>query len=320
VKGSPAPTPLPVAVDAMGGDHAPGAIVDGALRAVAEGLAVVLVGDVDRLSAVPGIDELDVVHAPDVVPMDASPLQGLRDHPRSSIHTVLELVRSGQASAAVSCGNSGALVIEGVRVLRPVPGVERVALAVEIPVAEQGEPRGRVVLLDVGATVEPRAEHLVGFARLGRAFARGRGVGEPRLGLLSNGEEASKGTARTREALELARQAGLELHPVEPGPALGGAVDVLVTDGFTGNVVLKSIEATAEVARKLLARHLPADVAAEQPLSWRSYGGALLLGLSGVVVVGHGRAGPGAVLSAIRLAAASARQDQVGRLTSLLTD
>ena len=312
MKGS-APETRPVAVDAMGGDHAPGAIVEGALRAAAEGLPVVLVGDRARLSRLPGVDGLDVVHAPDVVPMDATALQGLRDHPDSSIHHTLRLVAEGAACAAVSCGNSGALVVEGVRTLHPLAGVDHVALAVDVPVPAGG----RLVLLDIGATVEPRPEHLVGFARLGLAWARGRGIAEPRLGVLSNGEERSKGTIRVRETLELAAQAGLDLRPVEPGPAMAGAVDVAVTDGFVGNIVLKTIEATAEVARRLLQA---GGGAQEHPLSWRSYGGAMLLGVDGVVVVGHGRAGPGAVLSAIRLAHRAAAEDHVGRLTALLSD
>ena len=308
-----APETLPVAVDAMGGDHAPGAIVEGAIRAAAEGIPVVLVGDEPRLSRLPGVDGLDVVHAPDVVPMDATALKGLRDHPESSIHAAMDLVADGSACGAVSCGNSGALVVQGVRTLHPIAGVERVALAVDVPVADGG----RLILLDIGATVEPRPEHLVGFARLGQAWARGRGVAEPRIGVLSNGEERTKGTSRVRDTLDLAQQAGLDLRPIEPGPAMSGAVDVLVTDGFVGNIVLKTIEATAEVARRLLHVQAPAG---EHPLSWRSYGGALLLGVNGVVVVGHGRAGPGAVYSAIRLAHRAASAEQVSRLTSLLSD
>lgn len=304
----------PVVVDAMGGDHAPDTVVRGALRAAAQGLDVVLVGDPARLE--PLCDgRLQILPASQTIGMEESPLTAVRSKPDSSIRIALEQVESGAASAMVSCGHSGAVVIEAVRTLRLMEGAERAALAVRIPRPGQGP----MVLLDVGANVDCRPEHLLSFALVGSAWARTLGIDAPRIGVLSNGEEASKGNALVRATLSTLDEAGIRAVPMEPGPAVAGGVDVLVCDGFVGNVALKAMEA----ALATLSRFIGADGRgglsdATSALSRQAQGGALLLGVGGVAVVGHGSASDAAVESAIVLAHHAARRGLVDELRSAL--
>ena len=282
----------PVALDAMGADGGPEPLVEGARRAAAQGIPVVLVGDREHI--VPLLDgaDIDVVHAPDVIPMAASPVEALRRWPEASVSRAVGLVEDGRACAVVSCGNSGATVVEAIRRLGVLDGVERPALGVALQL-----PGGSTLhVLDVGATVDARVEHLVGYVALGRAWARSRGVEAPRVGLLSNGEERTKGTRLVHETLDRLESEGSDVRPVEPGPALGGAVDVLVTDGFTGNILLKTMEAAAAAARLLAGGRAETS----------QYGGALLVGLDGVAIIGHGSSGPDAVAAALREAASAA--------------
>lgn len=297
---------LPVAVDALGGDHAPDVVVAGAIEAARAGVSVLLVGEAERLrplvSDVPGIE---VVDGPDAIAMHelATVVHG---RPRSSLVVALELVASGRAAAAVSCGHSGALVLGSVLELRLVEGIDRPAIAALLPRRDGG----RLILVDAGANVDTRPDHLVTFARLGIALARSLGSARPSVGVLSNGSEPSKGDERVRAGRDAVSQAlGRAIPFVEPPDALAGTVDVLVCDGFVGNVLLKGLEAAVEMALGVVAAHVDLPDSAVDPLSWRARGGALLLGVRGVVVVGHGRADPTAVRNAIVLArdAAAAR-------------
>lgn len=302
-----------IAVDAMGGDDAPAAIVAGAVAAKAAGLEVILVGDEARLRAcLPAGMDLPIEHAPTVVAMDDKPVVAKRLDD-SSIRRTLALVKSGRAQGAVSCGNSGATLFAAILELGKAAGVDRPAIATSLPRADGGT----LYLCDVGTTTDPEPHHLASFALLGDAYARTMGVKRPRVGLLSNGEERGKGNRVVQEAWALLEKLPIDfVGNVEPDDAFRGACDVLVSDGFTGNVLIKTVEGTVSMmkafamakvdaswrskAGALLLR--PALGALREELDWRARGGALLLGVPAPVVVGHGRSDPDAVRAAIGLA------------------
>lgn len=305
--------PRAVALDAFGGDNAPDAIIEGAVIASRQGIPVVLVGDANRLKGkVPR--GIDVVHAPEVVSMDDPAHAPLRRKPLSSIRRIFELVRDGQAIAAVSCGNSGAAMASALHVLGPVPGVDRPPLCTVVPRRDGGQ----LVLLDLGANVDCKPLHLAQFAVLGDAYARAvLGLERPRVGLLANGEERGKGNTQVRAAWPELEALDLQfVGNVEPLGALRGECDVLVCDGFVGNVMLKTVEGTIEVAGRVLREELRRRPGAllgrwllaggfrrfRQRTTYDSVGGAILLGVDGVAVVGHGRADARAVASALRYA------------------
>ncbi|MCB9763234.1 MAG: phosphate acyltransferase PlsX [Alphaproteobacteria bacterium] len=297
----------------MGGDNAPDAIVAGAL-AVSKRTSLLLVGQEERVRPLLGGQEIPLLHAPEVVTMDDPATAPLRSKRASSMRVAMERLAAGEASAMVTCGHSGAALATAVHVLGCMPGVDRPALVTVVPRADGGE----AVLLDLGANVDCKATMIAQFALMGEAYARAvLGQEAPRVGLLSNGEERSKGNALVREALPLVDALPIRFHgPVEPTDALRGVVDVLVCDGFVGNVMLKTVEATVDVTLSLLAREIalhPTERlgawSLKAPLrrfrgrtSASAYGGALLLGVNGVVVVGHGRSDASAVASAIRVA------------------
>ena len=320
---------LPVALDVMGGDHAPGAPLDGAAAATRAGLPVLLVGPRDELER--REHGLPILHAPQVVTMDDRATAPLRDKPESSVRRIMEAVRDGKASAAVSCGHSGAVMASAMHVLRKLPGVERPALVTQVPRADGGE----AVILDLGANIDCKPSTLACFASLGSAYAEAMlGTRRPRVGLLSNGEERSKGNAQVRAALPLldALDEIRFVGPTEPAAVLRGDVDVLVCDGFAGNVMLKTVEATAElvgsVLKRELQRHPLESMGAvllqrafkrfRKRTQARNYGGALLVGVDGVVVVGHGRSDPVAVQSALEVAVRCVDADLTGRVREAL--
>ncbi|MFT7520457.1 MAG: glycerol-3-phosphate acyltransferase PlsX [Kiritimatiellia bacterium] len=304
---------LPVAVDVMGTDHGPQAVVEGAILASNAGVPVCLVGD-ESVAALAKNAGLSFVLAPEFVGMHESPLLAVRAKKRSSIRVALELLSAGAASSFVSFGNTGAVVVESVRTLRLVAGVERPAIAVLLPRLDGGQ----LVMVDVGANVDCRAEHLVSFADLGCAWARLIGASLPRVGLLSNGEEPSKGNQVVRAAAELLGQREGWVGQIEPAAALAGGCDVLVADGFVGNVMIKGMEAAAAAVRHLLHRRGVFETSLSsvgRPASWETYGGGLLLGVDGVTVIGHGRVDPSAAAAAIRLAWTAAGAGLVSALT-----
>lgn len=313
-----------VAVDAMGGDHGPEAAVEGAVLAARElEIPVWVVGHEDVVQA--QLEQQDarelpitVHHAPDIVQMDESPVVAVRRKPRCSIRAAFDLLHDGTVNAVVSAGHSGAVVAGGLFAVGRLPGIERPAIAVSIPVA-----RGQVVLLDAGASVDAEAGHLVQFAVMGEVYARVLcGISTPRIGVLSNGAEESKGTETTRAVSALLRASPLEFVGYVEGNALcRGAADVVVCDGFVGNAVLKVIEGFGELAGDLLAeafkrnwRTRLAYFLARRALGdmrsrfdYAEYGGAPLLGINGTAIVAHGSSGPRAIRNAIRVAYESAR-------------
>ena len=303
-----------VAIDAMGGDRAPGAIVDGAVQAAEQlGVRVLLVGRDDVVG--PLIPEhahsVELVVANEVVGMSDAPTS-VRSKKDSSIVQAAQLVRDGKADALVSAGNTGATMAASLLRMGRIKGVARPAIAAPIPVP--GHPPQ--VLVDAGATVDCAPEWLVQFAVMGREFARARlGVDEPRIGLLSNGEEAGKGDdVRKRAYALLANLRGFAGN-VEGRDFMRPGIDVIVTDGFTGNVALKTIEGairgTAGLAFKVLelpelrdaaAQVMPHLLEAAKQVDPDYEGGAVLLGVNGVVVVGHGSSSAQAIVGAVRRA------------------
>jgi phosphate acyltransferase len=320
----------PVAVDAMGGDHAPDEIVAGVIEAARAGQRVLLVGPEEQLrSAVPKGLPIGIVDAESVVAMDAPATSAVRGDKPTSIRVALELVRDGRACGMVSCGNSGAVVIAAKIILGTYQGVDRPAITTILPRQDGGE----LVLLDAGANVDCRPEQLVSFALLGTAYASVHGIPEPRVGLLSNGSEAGKGNMLVRSTLPLLEALPINLiGPIEPTGAMAGECDVLVCDGFAGNVFLKSAEAAAATVSHLLKREIgrrnsgrlgawlmsPALRRLKRHVNWDAYGGAMLLGTRGQVVIGHGRANASSVTAAIQLAQQGARRGLVHEIERTL--
>ena len=309
----------------MGGDGAPGVVVEGAVRAVRElGLPVTLVGDearilaeLDRLEA-RGDPRIALRAATEVVAMDEAPAHAVRRKRDASIRVVCELVERGEAAAAMSAGNSGALLASALLCLGRLPQVERPGVLTYLPTR-----KGPVGLTDAGANVEVKPLHLVQFALLGEAWTRiVHGVARPRVAVLSNGEEPGKGTELTRAAhAALARDPSIDFRGYAEGKDLfAGELDLVATDGFTGNVVLKTAEGigTAFVGwiRESLGKDLraragglllePALRELSRKVDFAEYGGAPLVGCAGTVVLAHGRSGPLAIRNAIRAAAEAA--------------
>ncbi|MCX5741574.1 MAG: phosphate acyltransferase [Proteobacteria bacterium] len=277
-----------VVVDAMGSDSCPGPEVAGALRALRAGdlasrIHITLVGDRERMRLDPA-EGLELVHTTEVVTANDHPAQVFRTKPRSSMRLAIQRVVDGQADAVVSAGHSGAMLAASIFLLGRIPGIERPAIVTAIPT-----PAGPVVLCDAGATVEPRPSMLAQFGVLGAAYARGMyGLVRPRVGLLSNGSEPTKGTELTRAALALLGEARGDfafVGYVEGHDLFAGIVDVVATDGFTGNIVLKTCEGSALGS------------------TYAEIGGALLAGVTRPVIIAHGRSDEVAIAQAIRGAA-----------------
>jgi glycerol-3-phosphate acyltransferase PlsX len=309
-----------VALDAMGGDRGPEVTVEGAVAAARElGSTVILVGNEavlrDHLARhdVRGL-AMTVRHAPEAVEMGENPMSALRKKKHSSIRIGLEMVKKGEAEAFVSAGNTGAVMATALVVLGPLPGVERPAIAVVVPTVTH-----QAVLLDVGANVDCKPRHLVQFAIMGNVYARDiLGQTRPRVGLLSIGEEESKGNELTREAFkEMEEERSLNfIGNVEGRDVFSGIADVVVCDGFIGNVALKISEGLVETIFSLLREELKKDLRArvgsfllvptfrrfKRRIDSSEYGGAPLLGVNGVCMISHGRSTGKAIRNAIRAA------------------
>ncbi|HTG33503.1 MAG TPA: phosphate acyltransferase PlsX [Thermoanaerobaculia bacterium] len=313
---------MPIAVDAMGGDFAPQSAVEGAFQAAREdGCSILLVGDRARLEAelrkhgsIGSSDgRIEIVHAEEVVGMDEPAITPIRKKRRSSLRLAAELVKDGRAAAMVTAGNTGAAMIAAKMVIGTVSGVDRPALAAVLP-----NPRGRTVLLDVGANIDTKPVHLREFAVMGHFYAQEViGTLSPRIGLMSIGEEEGKGTDLTREVFKVLKTTGLNfVGNVEGGDLFKGTVDVIVCDGFVGNVVLKSSEALAEFILRMLREEIagsprgklgyqlarPAFDRFRERTDYSEYGAAPLLGLNGGCFIGHGRSNARAIHNAIRRA------------------
>ena len=311
---------MKIAVDAMGGDFAPQNIVEGAYLAAREyGVPVVLVGDQEivrkEIARHPGADSLPltVVHASEAVGMDESPLTPIRKKKDSSIKVAYDLVKKGEAAALFSAGNSGAVLATAVFVLEKLKGVDRPAIGTIFPTL-----KGWTLLLDAGANVDCKSFHLVQFAIMGEAYAKYvLKIKKPAVGLLSNGEEESKGNELIRETNAALRKTSIGYAgPVEGRDIFNGRVDVVVCDGFVGNAALKICEGLAEAIGSMIKEEVRGSFMAKlayllargavngikKKLDYSEYGGAPLLGVDGVVIIGHGRSSAKAVKNAIRLA------------------
>jgi phosphate acyltransferase len=320
-------TSIRVAVDAMGGDQAPSEIVAGALAAASAEVQPVLFGRRDEVLPLAG--GLQVIHAPDVVAMNEKPSDAARDKRSSSMFAACRAVAEGEAEAVVSAGNTGAMLAAGLLELRRLPDVHRPAIAVVLPAL-----RGPSVLIDSGANAEARPEHLLQFAHMGTVFAEEiLELAQPEVALLSIGEEPEKGTRLVREAHGLLAESGLRFRGnVESRDLLAHAADVVVCDGFTGNVALKLMEGTIKTTFRALREEIAASLRAKvggllirpaargvrRRLDPDTYGGAYLLGLRGLVVIAHGNSSRTAIANAITLAARGARGRVVERVAERL--
>jgi glycerol-3-phosphate acyltransferase PlsX len=321
-----------IAVDAMGGDFAPGPIVDGALAATRHfDLGVLLVGRAAAIEAELSTHlafdrrRVRILDAPDTVPMDEAPTAALRTRPGASIRVAADAVAEGRASALFSAGHTGATVMAAHAAFGMLPGVGRPALAAALPTS-----RRPAVLLDVGASVECRPSHLLQFAAMGSVYAHHAfDVPAPRVGLLSIGAEETKGNELTREAHRLLKAAPLDFAGnVEAQQVYRGGADVIVCDGFTGNIALKISEGAVELVERFLREELTATMTTRvgslltrralrhfrRRVDYSEYGGAPLLGVAGVAVVGHGRSSAKAVRNAVAMAYRFASSDFVRQI------
>jgi glycerol-3-phosphate acyltransferase PlsX len=309
-----------IVVDAMGTDDCPIADVAGSVDAARlYGETIVLVGDEQRVRAELGKHNtaglsIEVVHAPEAVLMTDKPSVVTKARPNSSMHIGMNLVKDGQADAFVSAGNTGAaLSIATLATLRRIPGVRRPALSAIIQIGTR-----RITLVDVGANADCKPDWLVQFAVMGSAFtSRALGVQNPRIGILSNGEEEGKGNQLIRDASALLRESGLAfIGNIEPKDLLSGHADVVVCDGFVGNILIKSIEGSTSLVTSLIREELMRDLRSRvagllaMPAFRRvrksvdpfEIGGAPLLGVNGVVIIAHGRSNALGIRNAIRQA------------------
>ncbi|HVD01074.1 MAG TPA: phosphate acyltransferase PlsX [Candidatus Dormibacteraeota bacterium] len=320
--------PIRIAVDGMGGDHAPAEIVSGAALAAAEyGCEVTVVGaEADLRPLLAPHPALKFLPATEVIAMDDHPAQAVRQKRDNSMSVCARLCKAGDADGWCSAGNSGAILAAALFGQGRIKGVERPALGTIVPTAS-----GFTYFLDVGANVDSRPEFLVQQAQMGTVYARSMlGRAQPRVGLLSNGEEASKGDALIREVYpRLERTEGINfIGNVEGKDLLAGKADVVVADGFVGNVAIKMMEATADFLFRTLRDELPKSPlgllggllirgrvrSIRARIDWREFGGAPLLGIDGVAVVAHGRSDARAMKNAIRVTREAAEQDLVGKI------
>jgi phosphate acyltransferase len=320
-----------IAIDAMGGDHGPSVIVPGALAGARQhSVSLFLVGrkaDIDAVLAAQDTTGLDVevVDATQTIDMHDHPAQAVRRKTDSSINVALRLVKDGRAQAMMSAGNSGAVMAASLMILGRIKGIDRPAIASGIPNAKSGFS----LLLDMGAVTDPKPINLVQSAVMGQVYATSvMGIDNPTIGLMSNGEEASKGNALVQEVHPMLNATeGLNfVGNVEGGDIASGTVDVFVTDGFTGNVILKTAEGVASMLVELIRREitstLPRKLAAlvlrpafrtlGGKLDYAAIGGAPLLGVNGAVIISHGRSSERAIENAVGACARAVEHDLAG--------
>ncbi|HJW15448.1 MAG TPA: phosphate acyltransferase PlsX [Thermoanaerobaculia bacterium] len=326
-----------IAVDAMGGDHAPRVNVDGAVAAAREfKISSLLVGrtaELSRLLKDSGYrgGEIEIVEAPDVVTMADPATAAIRRKRNSSIRVAANLVRDGRAQGLVSAGHTGAAMVAAKMVIGTIENVDRPALAAVLP-----NLTGFSLLLDVGANPDAKTQHFKEFAVMGSIYAQlAFGKPAPSIGLMSIGEEDSKGSDRSKEAFKTLKETGLHfIGNVEGRDVFNGRVDVIVTDGFTGNVILKVSESLSEMVEQLLREEIKSTLKAsvgfllsrsafrrfKSRLDYSEYGGAPLLGVKGCVIICHGRSSAKAIKNAIRFAAEFSRQRLAEKIQSSIAD
>ncbi len=322
-----------IALDAMGTDSAPLSEVEGAVQALREpdsGLEVILVGDQEAIRTELAKhsdyaeERLSVVNAPERIVPGEPPAQAVRKKPDSSIVVGVKLQKEGKADAFVSGGSTGAVMAASLLFLRPLPGVDRPAIGTILPTS--GEP---TLLLDAGANVDCKPQHLLQFAELGRIYAQDlMGVRDPRVGLLNIGEEPEKGNELSVEAHKLLADADVNfVGNIEGREVIRGHCDVLVCDGFDGNLILKFYESVAEFIVGLLRREMEAQEVRNLDLSkvfknldYAEYGGAPLLGVNGLTIITHGSAPPKAITNSIGAAAQAVRSSMVTHMAAALAE
>ena len=314
-------TGVRIAIDAMGGDHAPGEIVAGALRAREElGVEVLLVGDPQKIECqLPpkaNLGFLEIVPAEEAISMDEEPLSGIRRKPKASINVAMDLVKLSRADAVVSAGHSGAAMAAALLRLGRLPGIDRPAIGAVFPTIVASKP---VLILDVGANVDCRPKFLEQFAVMGSVYSQYvLGTPEPKVGLLNIGEEDSKGNDAAVRAHQMLRENSQIsfIGNAEGRDVLSGRFDVIVCDGFVGNVLLKFAEAVGEVLLQMLREELPQGLRGQlgtvmlkpnlkrlkQRVDHAEHGGALLLGVAGICIISHGSSQAPSIFNAIRMA------------------
>ncbi|MBW4560578.1 MAG: phosphate acyltransferase PlsX [Mojavia pulchra JT2-VF2] len=324
-----------IAIDAMGGDHAPSEIVAGALRAMEElDVKVLLVGDPQQIEAVlppkTNLGQVEIVPAEEAIAMDEEPLSAIRRKPKASINVAMDLVKQQQADAVFSAGHSGAAMAAALLRLGRLPGIDRPAIGAVFPTIVAGKP---VLILDVGANVDCRPKFLEQFAVMGSVYSQYvLGTNEPKVGLLNIGEEDSKGNDAAVRAHQMLRENSqiAFIGNAEGRDVLSGHFDVIVCDGFVGNVLLKFAEAVGEVILQILREELPQGLHGQigtallkpnlkrikQRMDHAEHGGALLLGVAGICFIGHGSSQAPSIFNAIRMAKEAVDNQVLQRIQS----
>ncbi|MFQ4146959.1 phosphate acyltransferase PlsX [Chlorogloeopsis sp. ULAP02] len=324
-----------IAIDAMGGDNAPGEIVVGALRAREElGVEVLLVGDPQRIeAALPAkisVGQVQIVPAEDAIAMNEEALSSIRRKPKASINVAMDLVKQGQADAVISAGHSGAAMAAALLRLGRLPGIDRPAIGAVFPTIVASK---QVLILDVGANVDCRPKFLEQFAVMGSIYSQYvLGVSEPKVGLLNIGEEDCKGNDAAVRAHQLLRENAqiAFIGNAEGRDVLSGQFDVIVCDGFVGNVLLKFAEAVGEVMLQIMREELPQGLRGQlgtsilkpnlkrikQRVDHAEHGGALLLGVDGICIISHGSSQAPSIFNAIRLAKEAVNNQVLQRIQS----
>lgn len=322
---------MKLAIDAMGGDHAPKAIVEGVKRFVEqypnEPMELFLVGDEVKIASY-GLDDsrVTVVPASEIITGEDEPVRAVRRKKDSSLVVAANLVKEGKADALVSAGNTGALMAASLFVIGRIPGIERPALSPTFPTYTGSG----VVVLDVGANPDAKAEHLVDYAIMGSQYAEHvRGINSPRVALLNIGTEAGKGNALTKEAFPLLEQAPVHfVGNVEAREAMSGDVDVIVTEGFAGNILLKGVEGSSAMLMKMMKEQFTSNLVSKlaalilkpklrrlkETLDYREHGGAGLFGINAPVIKAHGSSDALAIASALKQAKIMVDHDVVDKI------
>ena len=319
-----------IAVDAMGGDSAPGEIVKGAIKAKNLGIDVILCGDENLINPFLEDSKIPVLHYPEVISMDDDPARAIRSKKNSSIVGAMQLVKENKASAVFSAGSTGASLVAAISVLGKIKGVIRPAIASVLPAAE-----GEIVVLDSGASLEVKPKVLLQFAAMGSKFAEVLfNIPSPRVGLLNNGEEPTKGRDLEKNTYKLLKNSNLNfIGNIEGRDFANDVADVFVTDGFTGNIVLKTMEGTAKLQQKMIKKSflenlfkpmlLPVNKAlkpVKDRLDPDKTNGAYLLGVNGIVTIAHGSSSAEAVMNSIIFSSKTVESGFISKFTETVSE